>query len=383
MNEADAKLPKWSSIPLLPALKRQIHASGFTSPTEIQQHALPFALSGRDVVGVAETGSGKTLAYGIPILQHILCSISSNASPSSPRQIKALVLAPTRELALQVSEHLSALSPPPSIDFEGVKSPPLVSTIAIVGGMSAQKQRRVLERGVDVLIATPGRLWDLIQEDDSIAQQVRNLRFLVLDEADRMIETGHFQELENIVKLTLRSGAKCVVPLLQMFACLSFSTFSPHSLRRDEQPAEEVDPEFLELEKKAGLSLDADKNQNTDMQTFVYSATLSKDLQRNLKKKGGNFNGGGGRKGKKGKPSSTLGALGECSIFTGLILIDATILNDSPGWTDDLLYRLDFRDPEPEVIDLSPSGGLVETLQEAKIECIKNDKVHLFSNPRC
>lgn len=193
-------------------MKRQIHASGFTTPTEIQGQALPFALAGRDVIGVAETGSGKTLAYGLPILQHILASLASTPSSSSPRRIKALVLAPTRELALQVSEHLSALSPVPSIDSEGVKSPPLVSTAAIVGGMSAQKQRRVLERGIDILIATPGRLWDLIQEDDSIAQQIRDISFLVLDEADRMIETGHFLELENIVKLTLRHGAKFVLP---------------------------------------------------------------------------------------------------------------------------------------------------------------------------
>ncbi len=70
--------------------------------------------------------------------------------------------------------------------------------------MSAQKQRRVLERGADVVVATPGRLWDLLQEDDSLASQVKNIKFLVLDEADRMIEIGHFAELENIVRLTLR-----------------------------------------------------------------------------------------------------------------------------------------------------------------------------------
>lgn len=112
----------------------------------------------------------------------------------------------------------------------GVKPPPLVSIAAIVGGMSLQKQKRILDRGLDILVATPGRLWDIIQEvcrysikhpafpfltlgqDDNIASQISNLRFLVLDEADRMIETGHFQELENIVKLTLRPGAKCVYP---------------------------------------------------------------------------------------------------------------------------------------------------------------------------
>lgn len=105
------------------------------------------------------------------------------------------------------------------------KPPPPASVAAIVGGMSAQKQRRILDRGVDVLVATPGRLWDLIQEvsilfnhssnfpsdmmwtqDDNLAKEIKQIKFLVLDEADRMIEAGHFQELENILRLTLRTS---------------------------------------------------------------------------------------------------------------------------------------------------------------------------------
>lgn len=109
------------------------------------------------------------------------------------------------------------------------KSPPHVSVAAIVGGMSPQKQRRILERGIDVLVATPGRLWDIMEDvsearwrgfvfclnrplaqNDDLAKEVTKLKFLVLDEADRMIETGHFAELENILRLTLR-GNKCVI----------------------------------------------------------------------------------------------------------------------------------------------------------------------------
>lgn len=121
---------------------------------------------------------------------------------STSRSLKALILAPTRELALQVATHLRTCIE--EGDKGKAKGPPRVSVAAVIGGMSAQKQRRVLERGADVIVATPGRLWDLLQEDDSLASQVKNIKFLVLDEADRMIEIGHFAELENIVRLTLR-----------------------------------------------------------------------------------------------------------------------------------------------------------------------------------
>lgn len=145
--------------------------------------------------------------------------------------MQALILAPTRELALQVSEHLNAcldqvlLKERKILDNQDTKEPktkppPAVSVAAIVGGISAQKQRRILSRGADVLVATPGRFWDLCGEvrycdflyfnanvrlkDPELALQLRCLRFLVIDEADRMIEAGHFQELDNILRLTAR-----------------------------------------------------------------------------------------------------------------------------------------------------------------------------------
>ena len=140
------------------------------------------------------------MAYGIPILQYLLSQ--PPPSNSTSRTLKALILAPTRELALQVATHLRACIE--EGDTGKSKGPPRVSVAAVIGGMSAQKQRRVLERGADVIVATPGRLWDLLQEDDKLASQVKSIKFLVLDEADRMIEIGHFAELDNIVRLTLR-----------------------------------------------------------------------------------------------------------------------------------------------------------------------------------
>lgn len=338
--DSENLLPNWHKYSLHPQLSRALHAKSFLSPTPIQEAALPMALAGRDVIGVAQTGSGKTLAYGLPILHHILSQ--PKPSPKTKRPLRALVLAPTRELALQVSSHLNALlnhledfssektvknsSKPATTDGKtpAKKPPPHVSVAAIVGGMSSQKQRRILDRGVDVLIATPGRLWDLMEDDDTLAREIKNIRFLVLDEADRMIEAGHFAELENILRLTLRESAEDQIPT---------------EFNDDGEPIH-----VEEEDSKEGIKKD-------DLQTFVFSATLSKDLQRNLKKRS---------KSKGSKKHYKR--------------------NEAPASTlDDLLLRLDFRDPDPEVIDLSPVGGLVSTLQEGRIDCLSADKdVYLY-----
>ncbi|KAL0960116.1 hypothetical protein HGRIS_011758 [Hohenbuehelia grisea] len=336
-------LPDWHPFTLHPKILRVLHNKSFTKPTPIQAASVPAALSGRDVVGVAETGSGKTLAYGLPILNRLF----NEARPhkNTRRPVKALILAPTRELALQVSSHLNdflnakeALEQAPAKKSKGksakkdaptaagaetpqVKRPPLVSVAAIVGGMSAQKQRRVLDRGVDVLVATPGRLWDIMQDDDTLSYDIRHLQFLVLDEADRMIETGHFAELDNILRLTLRENS-------------------------DDQIPTEFDQSFGDELNEEDNKADVGMN----MQTFVFSATLSKDLQRNLKIR--KRRGDSGKYKKKAAPPSTL---------------------------DDLVLRLDFRDPEPKVIDISPEGGVVSTLKESQIECLSADKdVYLY-----
>ncbi|KAG1747358.1 ATP-dependent RNA helicase [Suillus lakei] len=328
--DSKSLLPNWHAFCMHSHLLQVLHSRGLATPTPIQAQSLPIALNGRDVVGVAETGSGKTLAYGLPILHRIL---SHPRPPRTKRKLQALILAPTRELALQVSDHLNAFArvidtkAEQDIDLthteaKGKKynnkphiAPPLVSIAAIVGGMSAQKQRRILDRGVDVLVATPGRLWDILEEDEGLARQIIQLKFLVLDEADRMVEAGHFAEMDNILRLTIRKSQE-----------------------------DEIEPPEAPSD-----SLDAHKDaENTDtapvdaLQTFVFSATLSKDLQKNLKRsyRQKSYK-------KFPKPASTL---------------------------DDLLLRLDFRDSDPAVIDISPKGGVVSTLKESKIECLSTDK---------
>ncbi|KAK4058750.1 ATP-dependent RNA helicase [Microbotryomycetes sp. JL221] len=279
----------------------------------------------RDIVGVAQTGSGKTLAYGLPILTWVLSQPEPKAN--SRRQPAALVLAPTRELALQVRAALADVAYRTNPPLEGEPTPTkesagkrqrgrYVNVVALTGGMSIEKQKRQLSKGADVIVATPGRLWDLIGDDDALAQDIKRIKFLVIDEADRMIENGHFAELDNIVKLTKRQRNT-------------------------------IDDEFKDDfdSKMTAPALDQ-IDVRPDMRTFVFSATMSKDLQRNLKKK------------RRFQQASA----------------------DDLSSLDDLLMKLDFRDVDPEIIDLSPEGAVVDTLQECKVECLLADKdVYLYN----
>jgi ATP-dependent RNA helicase RhlE len=163
--------------PLTDALKR----AGFDIPTPIQVHAIPPQMAGRDVLGVAQTGTGKTAAFGLPIL-HQLLAMNSRAAPKTCR---ALVLAPTRELAVQIEAHFRA--------FAGGAR---LTTLLVLGGTSRSAQIRALARGVDVVIATPGRLIDLM---DDGAVRLDETRFVVLDEADRMLDMGFIKPVRRIV----------------------------------------------------------------------------------------------------------------------------------------------------------------------------------------
>ncbi|GAB6025895.1 ATP-dependent RNA helicase ddx24, variant 2 [Chamberlinius hualienensis] len=171
---------------------------GFNSPTPIQEMTLPSAIRDRrDIVGAAETGSGKTLAFGIPIIHHILrekeeekSAAVENGEEQDPEKLRCLIMTPTRELAIQIKNHLVAVT-----RFTDIK------ISVVVGGMAVEKQHRVLKRKPDIVIATPGRLWELIEEEEPHLTKVSTIRYLVVDEADRMLETGHFEELSRILAL--------------------------------------------------------------------------------------------------------------------------------------------------------------------------------------
>ncbi|MNB91589.1 ATP-dependent RNA helicase RhlE [compost metagenome] len=172
----------FNDLGLSPAILKALDLANYTSPTPIQKEAIPAALTGRDVLGCAQTGTGKTAAFSLPIIQ-LLSKQTVNRSGKRP--IRSLILTPTRELALQIYENIQVYS-----KFTGIRS------TAVVGGVSQRSQERALALGVDILIATPGRLIDLISQKHADLQHVQ---VLVLDEADRMLDMGFIHDVKRII----------------------------------------------------------------------------------------------------------------------------------------------------------------------------------------
>ena len=165
---------------LAPALNAALAEAGITEPTPIQKKAIPFALDGHDVMGLAQTGTGKTLAFGLPLIENLLAQPGKPA----PKTVKALILAPTRELVNQIADNLRALTDKTKI---GVAT--------VVGGQPIKRQMNRLDRGVDILVATPGRLIDLMERR---AVDLSTVKSLVLDEADQMLDMGFIHALRQI-----------------------------------------------------------------------------------------------------------------------------------------------------------------------------------------
>jgi len=160
-----------------------LSALGFEKATPIQEKAIPLVLEGSDLIGLAQTGTGKTAAFGLPMIEKLL----EEARRPDPRNIRALILAPTRELVNQIADNLR--------DF--VKKTPL-RVVTVVGGASINKQSEMLNRGTDILVATPGRLLDLVARK---AVTLTQARYLVLDEADQMLDLGFIHDLRKISKM--------------------------------------------------------------------------------------------------------------------------------------------------------------------------------------
>ena len=247
-DSAALDLPGWKEFNLPLELRKGLHALKFDDPTPIQRETLPAAINGHaDIVGAAETGSGKTLAFGIPILTGILQDRTQDLHNSDNEEnvasdmgeddevdmedpdantgcvrvvnnvefdfdvdfeedlkvsqtrgkLRALILTPTRELAIQVRNHLQALA-----QFTDIK------VVAIVGGMAVQKQLRLLGQAPEVIVATPGRLWDIYQEGHPHLAHLPKLDYLAIDETDRMIEKGHFEEVQNLLEVINKSENK-------------------------------------------------------------------------------------------------------------------------------------------------------------------------------
>lgn len=167
------------SLGVVDVLCQACEGLNWKKPSKIQQESLPVALSGKDVIGLAETGSGKTGAFAIPILQKLL---------DNPQRLFALVLTPTRELAFQISEQ-----------FEALGSTIGVKCCVIVGGIDMMTQALMLAKKPHIIIATPGRLVDHLENTKGF--NLRSLKFLVMDEADRILNMDFEQEVDKILKV--------------------------------------------------------------------------------------------------------------------------------------------------------------------------------------
>jgi len=175
-------VPAFSNLGLSEALLRVLETENYTQPTPIQAQTIPLILAGRDVLGIAQTGTGKTAAFGLPLLQRL----AADRKRLEPKTVRTLILAPTRELAVQIGDSLKIYGKP-----YGFKQ------AVIMGGISQHSQIMATKNGVDILVATPGRLLDLLNQKQVRLDQVS---MLVVDEADRMLDMGFIRDVRRIVQ---------------------------------------------------------------------------------------------------------------------------------------------------------------------------------------
>ncbi|KAI0113342.1 ATP-dependent RNA helicase MAK5 [Daldinia grandis] len=187
-TQDDVDLSAWVSLDLSPPVLESLAKLKFPKPTRIQAATIPQILAGHDVIGKASTGSGKTLAFGIPIVEKWLELSDNDASQDTSKIPLALILSPTRELAHQLTEHIKNLC-------VGLPNSPYVCSVT--GGLSVYKQQRQLAKA-DIVIGTPGRLWEVLSSSSELMSNFRNIQYLVVDEADRLLTEGHFQEAAEI-----------------------------------------------------------------------------------------------------------------------------------------------------------------------------------------
>jgi ATP-dependent RNA helicase DDX24/MAK5 len=232
----DTDTSAWNPLDLSPAIMTAIGRLKFATPTLIQKRAIPKILEGQDVIGKASTGSGKTLAFGIPIVEQWLARLEQQKKDAERTGPIALILAPTRELAHQITNHIKELC-------SGLPTGPYICSVT--GGLSVHKQTRQLEKA-DIVIGTPGRLWEVLSASTKLLDGFKQIQFLVVDEADRLLSEGSFKEAEEIFKAL------------------------------DRNVTNEDDEEDSDEETESGPK----------RQTLVFSATFNKGLQQKLAGKG-------------------------------------------------------------------------------------------------
>ncbi|MCL4109394.1 UNVERIFIED_CONTAM: hypothetical protein GTU68_033219 [Idotea baltica] len=259
--------------PILKALA----AKGYTNPTPIQEQSIPILLKGKDLLGCAQTGTGKTAAFAIPILQHLY----NAPQHKGPRKIKSLVVTPTRELALQISENFTAYG----------KHTGLRNTV-IYGGVKQSHQVTALRRGIDILVATPGRLLDLISQG---IISLRHVEYFVLDEADQMLDMGFIHDIKRIIanlkdeRQSLFFSATMPPDIRKLFRTILHQDFEKVTIQPEQATAERVEQAIYFVNKSDKTKLLISLLDNGDMDsTLVFSRTKhgANKIVRNLERAG-------------------------------------------------------------------------------------------------
>jgi len=233
----------FTKLHLIDPILKALEAEGYQSPTPIQAQSIPYVLEGRDLLGCAQTGTGKTAAFAIPILQLLY---KQKQEERGPRKIKTLILTPTRELAIQIDESFAAYGKHTGL-----------SHAVIFGGVSQLPQVNILRKGIDILVATPGRLLDLISQGYI---DLKDLKIFVLDEADRMLDMGFIHDVKRVItklpakRQTLFFSAT-MPPEIQKLADVLLTSPAKVEVTPVSSTAEAIDQSLYLVEKKDKPSL--------------------------------------------------------------------------------------------------------------------------------
>ncbi len=233
---------KFEDLNINASILKALNEKKYTTATPIQSKAIPLALAKNDILGIAQTGTGKTAAFAIPTIQHLIAADDQ----SKKKVIKALILTPTRELAIQIQENFTEFS----------KYTSLRNTV-IFGGVNQASQVRVLKNGIDILIATPGRLMDLMNQGFI---SLKHIEFFILDEADRMLDMGFVHEVKKLVK---------IIP--QKRQSLFFSATMPDSIK-------ELSNSILSNPKKVEVSPTSSTADTIQQYIYMTNKSSKKDL---------------------------------------------------------------------------------------------------------
>lgn len=233
----------FKDLGIIDPIIQALDGEGYTAPTLIQRKAIPILLNGKDLLGCAQTGTGKTAAFAIPILQHLF---NERKHQNGNRKIRALVVAPTRELAIQVNDSFTTYG-----RYTGIRN------TVIYGGVKQHAQVQALKRGVDILVATPGRLLDLINQGFI---SLKDIRYSVLDEADHMLDMGFLPDIKRIIAQLPSNRQSLFFSATMPGAIVDLSKKilgNPEkvTVKPDQPTAEKVDQALYFVEKKDKIKL--------------------------------------------------------------------------------------------------------------------------------